>query len=953
MASEQEMDKTVMSEETIEENQTQQETKEENPIQEEATEETQQETKEENPIQEEATEETQQEIKEETPIQEESTEETQQESTNNITEETQQESTNNVTEETAQETQQESTNNITEETRQENEQDAVKETAEETQPEAMEEPEQETERKREEIIEEAQQETTEEKAHQETTEEKAQQETTEEKAQMENDKDTQAEPAEEKPGSKLYLAVKGNNPEEVMSLLNSGEDANLRGMNGQTLLHLAVSINAAPSIFTALLDKMDDFTQRDENGYSVLELIYVHDYSEEAENALKAKVRSRILEGEVEKIRSLVLSGWSWYPVSADDVRETSVEAAEFMEKLSEYKEKIASVHKAVEEGNTGVIELLQENKELCEAYDRTGLPPLTKAVILRKMEVAQEMALQLPGSLNLKDNLGRVALHYAASWKDEGQIYQALLDAGAVDTTDEQGHTAMEYKENPELLDVNKVQQRVLRILQKAPVTERVKQQEGDTSQGQTEVQNELEATEATADVTTEPTVKENADKLSPNLLEHDLNDKPIPKHERKPYKRPNNYEGQYLADNLGSALTLALAEIAERRPWDPIEYLAHFLYKFRANMEFEQKERELQQKLQDEVNERENERLRKQKRMEEERAIREEEARREREEREEEERKRLELEEQQNRAKEAILSQAPDLPTVMEETGEIEGSMKDKDETGQSELHRLAAVPGSDLLALLNSGFSLADRDEHYRTPRDIAEEKGLDQNVEILDNYIANMLEGEKLAELERLLLEGYDKFPLILSKVSTEGLPEEVTNFISAIPQLQTKVTEVAKAVKSGVERDVRQTLDRKRFVLAKDNKGRTALHNAVLYDHPEVTEYITQTFPVSVKARDNLNRTPLHYAAALSDDLFDLLVEHGADLTVKDVKGKTPSDYKEDKGEIIKLRDETHDDDDDDDDDDNSNEKDNDNTEKDADNNDHTEETNEKEDAAET
>lgn len=32
----------------------------------------------------------------------------------------------------------------------------------------------------------------------------------------------------------------------------------------------------------------------------------------------------------------------------------------------------------------------------------------------------------------------------------------------------------------------------------------------------------------------------------------------------------------------------------------------------------------------------------------------------------------------------------------------------------------------------------------------------------------------------------------------------------------------------------------------------------------------------------------LNRTPLHYAAALSDDLFDLLVAHGADLTVKDV-----------------------------------------------------------------
>lgn len=77
----------------------------------------------------------------------------------------------------------------------------------------------------------------------------------------------------------------------------------------------------------------------------------------------------------------------------------------------------------------------------------------------------------------------------------------------------------------------------------------------------------------------------------MSRNALEPEPNDTPETRHTMKSYKRPNNYEGQYLADNLGSALTLALAEIAERRPWDPIEYLAHFLYKFRANMEYEQK--------------------------------------------------------------------------------------------------------------------------------------------------------------------------------------------------------------------------------------------------------------------------------------------------------------------------------------------------------------------------
>lgn len=40
--------------------------------------------------------------------------------------------------------------------------------------------------------------------------------------------------------------------------------------------------------------------------------------------------------------------------------------------------------------------------------------------------------------------------------------------------------------------------------------------------------------------------------------------------------------------------------------------------------------------------------------------------------------------------------MSQRPDLPTVTEETGEVEGRMKAKDENGQTELHRLAGQEG-----------------------------------------------------------------------------------------------------------------------------------------------------------------------------------------------------------------------------------------------------------------
>ena len=46
---------------------------------------------------------------------------------------------------------------------------------------------------------------------------------------------------------------------------------------------------------------------------------------------------------------------------------------------------------------------------------------------------------------------------------------------------------------------------------------------------------------------------------------------------------------DSQYLARHLGVALKRALAEVSDKRPWDPIEYLGLWLHKYADNVQRE----------------------------------------------------------------------------------------------------------------------------------------------------------------------------------------------------------------------------------------------------------------------------------------------------------------------------------------------------------------------------
>ncbi|KAK4876069.1 hypothetical protein RN001_012491 [Aquatica leii] len=316
---------------------------------------------------------------------------------------------------------------------------------------------------------------------------------------------------------------------------------------------------------------------------------------------------------------------------------------------------------------------------------------------------------------------------------------------------------------------------------------------------------------------------------------------------------------EGRYLASSLGDPLIKGLTEVANKRPDDPIAYLATYLYNFANNDRSRVKTQEIEEVITGPPEDIDN-----------------------------------------NNAVPTtieVVTVEPDSDNSNEEESAF--NKTSRDEHGQSMLHFAAARShGRNALfqLLLETEMNISYRDELYRTARDIMEllMNGYDHITDVVDE----------------------DDIPIV-EAVSSKGQADTVT-FLQSILTFEEKRERVHHAIRQGASGEVfslladeKDTGSGKLLAIGKNSYGRCALHIAVLCQQEEIVDYLVNTFPETLHIGDNLERTALHYSMGVEkmETINKLLIHGGAKRVAKDLKGRQPTYYFMNKSDILRLQEE--------------------------------------------
>ncbi|XP_072387458.1 uncharacterized protein [Diabrotica undecimpunctata] len=546
--------------------------------------------------------------------------------------------------------------------------------------------------------------------------------------------------------------------------------------------------------------------------------------------------------GNMEQLAAMVLNGEGDRLVG---MTSDNPELQTFLENVPTYMSKIHRIHEAARSGSLRDLQAALDRRKFAIAKDSIspkGASPLHVAVAFGNTSIVRYLAGRFPETLQMVDDEGRTPLHYAAVLNDNGHYYNLLVHLGAdMRIDDNQGFTPEYYRKNQQ--DFN--HRSLLRDFGA----------------------EEDEAEEILAD----------KDKLTAENGQVDM-----------PFFATE--EGRYLASSLGDPLIKGLTEVANKRPDDPIAYLAQYLYNFANNRNSIKSRGKTQEEPQHIITG-------------------------------------SPTDGDNNNAIPATI----DVVTVdpnNDQEDESAFSPTSRDEHGQSMLHFAAARShGRNALfqLLKETEINVAYRDELYRTARDISIQANLPDNTEEIDRYVLHIATKGDTDKLVELLLDGYDHITDIVDNedvpiveaVSNANQPDTVS-FLQSILAFEEKRERVHHAIRQGSINDVtvlladeNDTGSGKLLAIGKNSYGRCTLHIAVLCQQEEIVDYLANTFPDTLKLGDNLERTALHYAMGVEkmESISRVLIKAGATRVVKDLKGRQPTYYFLNKSDILRLQEE--------------------------------------------
>ncbi|XP_011178051.1 uncharacterized protein LOC105209401 isoform X6 [Zeugodacus cucurbitae] len=257
-------------------------------------------------------------------------------------------------------------------------------------------------------------------------------------------------------------------------------------------------------------------------------------------------------------------------------------------------------------------------------------------------------------------------------------------------------------------------------------------------------------------------------------------------------------------------------------------------------------------------------------------------------------------------------------------DEEEDTQANVDDRDEHGQSMLHFACARShrrGALMHLIEESNIDITYRDELYRTARDVSLQANQPSNAKDIDRYVLSLAVIGDVKPFEILAVEGYDHIvditddnELSIVDIAAERGHDELANFLRNLRTLEELREELHQMIRDGNVGRAKEIVAEQNgqwLLKAKNYYGRTALHIAVLKENEELVEHFVNIYPDALKIGDNLERTVLHYAMGTNaiESLSRILIQKGAKRTTKDLKGRQPSYYFMNKADILRLQEE--------------------------------------------